>query len=128
MALCPIDEARTIGITERFMSSRVGIIAFHLTLSRLMSLGFVWPIEVMISETPNIPMASALMLRPSSRSSCPNVNLDAPLWGSMPTVARMMPSTTMASPLMADPSEIVEAATRPRTISEKYSAEPNDNA
>ena len=39
-----------------------------------------------------------------------------------------MPISTMAMPLNIDPEAMVEAATRPSTISPKYSADPNLSA
>jgi len=51
-----------------------------------------------------------------------------PLLTSVPITPISTPSTTIAMPLTGAPDEIVEAATSPRSIIEKYSGAPNFSA
>jgi TctA family transporter len=48
--------------------------------------------------------------------------------GNVLLVILNLPSTTIARPLIAEPPETLEAATRPSSISEKYSADPKVRA
>src|SRR5215813_9521051 len=65
---------------------------------------------------------------PSASPIMPKLNRRAPVFTSVPTRPRSKPSTTIAIALMSDPRARTTAATKPHTISEKYSAGPNCKA
>src|SRR5690606_10235915 len=77
------------------------------------------------SATPKRPSAIATKLTPSESSIMPNVMRAAPVFTSMPIMPRSSPRKIMASALISDPLASTTAATRPNTISEKYSGEVN---
>lgn len=63
---------------------------------------------------------------PSSRK--PKLKRAAPLLGSIPTVPRIMPRTSVAKAFRSEPRASTTTPTRPRRISEKYSAGPTYSA
>ena len=81
---------------------------------------------VMISPTPNMPMASVATSIPSVSSVMPKVKRVPPVLPSVPTRPTKRPSTIMAIALSTEPWASTTAAMRPSTISEKYSGAPND--
>ena len=82
----------------------------------------------MISAVPNMPIATTTKPMPSESSGTPKVKRSTPELTSVPMMPSRRPSTTMAIALMSEPCASTVAATRPSTISEKYSAGPNLSA
>ena len=82
----------------------------------------------MISAVPNTPIATTTKPMPSESSGTSKVKRSTPELTSVPISPRSRPSTTMAIALVSEPCASTVAATRPRTISEKYSAGPNLSA
>ena len=82
----------------------------------------------MISENPNTPMATLTKPMPSDNSGISNAMRDCPVSMSEPTIDISSPSITMASALGIEPRASTTAKHRPSTISEKYSAGPNNSA
>jgi len=65
---------------------------------------------------------------PSASPIMPKLNRRARVFTSVPTRPTSKPSTTIAIALTSDPRARTTAATKPHTISEKYSAGPNCKA
>ena len=82
----------------------------------------------MISLRPNIPMATVTNPMPSARCGRSNVKRWAPDVTSVPTSPSRRPRTTIPTACKSDPCARTTEATRPSTISEKYSAGPNRSA
>ena len=82
----------------------------------------------MISPSPNTPMLRATKFSPSASSGRSKVKRGVPVSMSVPTRPRTRPSTTIAIALISEPEARATEATRPRTISEKYSVGPNSSA
>ena len=82
----------------------------------------------MISAVPNMPIATTTKPMPSDSSGMPKVKRSTPELTSVPIRPSSRPNTTMAIALMSEPCASTVAATRPSTISEKYSAGPNLSA
>ena len=82
----------------------------------------------MISPSPNTPMDSATKLSPSAISGRSKVKRGVPVSTSVPTRPSSRPSTIMVKALSSEPEASATEATRPSTISEKYSAGPNCSA
>ena len=80
----------------------------------------------MISPTPNTPIASTAKSMPSESALMSKVKRCAAVWPSVPTSPSSSPSTIMAMALTTEPCASTTAATRPSTISAKYSGAPND--
>ena len=80
------------------------------------------------SAIPNKPIATATSASPSWSSGILKVNREMPVLISVPTTPKIKPIITIATPLMGEPVVKVEAANKPRNMSEKYSAGPNWNA
>ncbi|OJU36891.1 MAG: hypothetical protein BGN94_04135 [Rhizobiales bacterium 68-8] len=110
---------RSAGIHERRKSSRVGhsrpIISVVMRTDGFSRL-------VMISRTPNRPIASATNSMPSVSSIMPKVKRRSPELMSVPTMPSSRPSSTIATALIGEPCASTTAAIRPNTISEQYSA------
>lgn len=96
--------------------------------SILRSAALTWLMLAMISVTPNRPMASATICTPSWSSGNPKSKRATPELTSVPTRPSITPPTTMVMPLIAEPDDTTDAATRPSAMIEKYSAGPNLNA
>ena len=79
----------------------------------------------MISEKPNTPIATAAKSMPSVSSGMPNEKRATPEFTSVPTMPIKRPSKIMQMALTSEPDANTTAPTRPRHISEKYSAGPN---
>ena len=73
-------------------------------------------------------MLSATKLRPSAISGMSKVKRWVPVSTSLPTSPSSRPSTIMVKALSSEPLASATEATRPSTISEKYSAGPNLSA
>ena len=82
----------------------------------------------MTSEMPNSPIATTTRETPSRNSWMPPVNRVSPEFTSTPMVPSRMPRQTIISPRVAPEVLTTEAATRPSTITEKYSAGWNSRA
>jgi hypothetical protein len=82
----------------------------------------------MISAVPNMPIATTTKPMPSESSGMPKVKRSTPEFTSVPMRPSSSPNTTMAIALMSEPCASTVAATRPSTISEKYSDGPNFSA
>ena len=82
----------------------------------------------MISPSPNTPIASATKLSPSAISGRSKVKRGVPVSTSVPTRPKSRPRTIMVNALSSEPLASATEATRPKTISEKYSAGPNSSA
>ena len=80
----------------------------------------------MISPMPNRPIASVATSMPSISSRMPKVKRWPPVLPSVPTRPIKSPSTIMAMAFSTEPCASTTAATRPSSISEKYSGAPND--
>ena len=82
----------------------------------------------MMPAKPNRPIATTTKPMPSESSGSPNVKRWSPVVVSMPTRPRSTPSAIIATAFSSEPCASTTAATRPSTISEKYSAAPNRKA
>jgi hypothetical protein len=82
----------------------------------------------MISAVPNMPMATTTNPMPSESSGTPKVKRSTPEFTSVPINPSSSPNTTIAIALMSEPCASTVAATKPRTMSEKYSDGPNLSA
>src|SRR5262249_5967206 len=78
----------------------------------------------MISAKPNTPMAMLAKPMPSASSAMSKVMRPAPVSRSEPTIESSRPVSTMATALSTEPLASTTAKIRPSTISEKYSAGP----
>ena len=78
-----------------------------------------------ISPSPKTPMLSATKLSPSAISGMSKVKRWVPVSTSLPTRPSSRPSTIIVKALSSEPLASATEATRPSTISEKYSAGPN---
>ena len=81
-----------------------------------------------ISPRPKTPMLSATKFSPSAISGMSKVKRWVPVSTSLPTSPSSRPSTIMVKALSSEPLASATEATRPSTISEKYSAGPNWSA
>ena len=81
-----------------------------------------------ISPSPKTPMLSATKLSPSAISGMSKVKRWVPVSTSLPTRPSSRPSTIIVKALSSEPLASATEATRPSTISEKYSAGPNFSA
>ena len=82
----------------------------------------------MISAVPKRPIATVTKPIPSASSEMPNAKRSTPEFTSVPTRPSSRPRITIATALITEPCASTTAATRPRTISEKYSDGPNFSA
>ena len=82
----------------------------------------------MISVKPNTPIATIAKPTPSCSSGMPKSKRATPELTSVPTMPSNRPSKIIAIALIKEPEANTTAPTRPKTISEKYSAGPNLNA
>ena len=82
----------------------------------------------MISAKPKSPIATTTKPMPSESSGTPNVKRCSPELTSVPMMPSSRPSTIIAIAFSSDPLASTTAASRPSTISEKYSAGPNLSA
>src|SRR5256885_16436300 len=73
-------------------------------------------------------MATTTKLMPSASSGTPKEKRAVPEVTSVPTSPNNSPSTIMPSALMSEPCANTPEATRPSTISEKYSGDWNWSA
>ena len=71
-----------------------------------------------------MPIASGTNPRPSASTGRPKVKRWAPVLTSVPTRPSSRPTITIPSDFRIAPLDSTVAATRPRTISEKYSVAP----
>ena len=69
-----------------------------------------------------------MKLKPAWAPATSNVNRTLPPSGSMPTVASMMPTTTMASDFTREPPVRLARSTTPSSANAKYSAGPKASA
>ena len=76
----------------------------------------------MISPIANTPTATTMKPMPSESSLMPKVKRCTPVLTSVPTMPSSRPTATMASDFIMSPWASTAAATRPISISEKYSA------
>ena len=122
----PSAVPRSTGAQARLKSSLVGnrLVTLAVNTSRL---SFVSRLA-MISAMPNMPIATTTKPMPSESSGMPKVKRGTPELTSVPIRPSSRPSTTMAIALTSEPCASTTAATRPSTISEKYSAGPNLSA
>ena len=79
----------------------------------------------MISAKPNTPMATMAKSMPSCSSGTPKSKRATPELTSVPTMPSSRPRMIIAIALGSEPEASTTAPTRPRHISEKYSAGPN---
>ena len=82
----------------------------------------------MISPIANTPTATTMKPMPSESSVMPKLKRCTPVLTSVPTMPSSRPIATMASDFTMSPCASTAAATRPISISEKYSGEPNLSA
>ena len=82
----------------------------------------------MISPIANTPTATTMKPMPSESSVMPKLKRWTPVLTSEPTLPSSRPIATMASDFIMSPCASTAAATRPISISEKYSGEPNLSA
>ncbi len=73
----------------------------------------------MISEKPNMPMATAPMPTPSISSGMPKEKRATPEFTSVPIRPSSRPSTIIAIALMSEPWASTTAAIKPKVMSEK---------
>ena len=116
----PSAVPRRIGADMRLKSSLVGIrpVTFFTITERVDSCSRL----AMISPMPNMPMATITKPMPSASSGKPKVKRAEPEFTSVPTMPSSRPSTIMPSACRSEPCASTIEATRPSTISEKYSA------
>ena len=117
---------RAIGPADAFRSARVGIRFVTLPVKIFRSSGS--PRLATISPIANTPTATTMKPMPSDSSVMPNEKRCTPVLTSVPTMPSRRPITTMASDLRMSPWARTAAATRPISISEKYSGAPNFSA
>src|SRR5262249_13202246 len=122
----PSPVPRRIGPIERFKSSLVGNRWVSLELNTTRS--ELWPRLLMISPIANTPTATTMKPMPSVSSVTPKLKRCVPVLTSVPTMPSRSPITTMASDLIMSPCANTAAATRPISISEKYSGAANLSA
>ena len=122
----PMAVPRKIAPNDAFMSSQVGNKCVTLALKMRRSCGLLR--LAMISPIANMPTASTMKSMPSVSSGKPNAMRDSPVLTSVPTLPSSSPSATMASEFSMSPCASTAAATRPISISEKYSGAANCSA
>jgi hypothetical protein len=122
----PSAVPRSTAGQARLMSSRVGIKRPTLAVNTS-RLSFISRLA-MISAVPNMPIATTTKPMPSDSSGTSKVKRSTPELTSVPIRPSSSPNTTMAIALVSEPCASTVAATRPNTISEKYSAGPNLSA
>ncbi len=124
----PRPEPRSIGPNERRQSSRGGQLVAQPELLRDRRCTRDEPALLITSATANSPIAIGIRPMPSDSSGMSKPKRMVPLLTSVPTMPRIRPTTIIATPLIGEPCPTVEAAIRPSSISEQYSAGPNFSA
>src|SRR5207247_1359317 len=122
----PSAVPRITAAQERLKSSLVGH-RFFTSLVKISRLSFSSRLAT-ISAVPNMPIATMTKPMPSESSGMLKVKRSTPELTSVPTMPSSRPNTTIAIALMSEPCASTVAATRPNTISEKYSDGPNLSA
>src|SRR2546422_3846508 len=122
----PSAVPRSTAAQERLKSSLVGH-RFFTSLVKISRLSFNARLAT-ISAVPNMPIATMTKPMPSESSGMLKVKRSTPELTSVPTMPSSRPKTTIAIALMSEPCASTVAATRPNTISEKYSDGPNLSA
>ena len=73
----------------------------------------------------NRPIRAQVVLMPSYKEACPNMNRWAPSMGSMPMVDSSRPSAPEIRPFSRDLDATPAIMVRPKIESQKYSGDPN---
>ncbi len=82
----------------------------------------------MISQIPKRPIARDTNPKPSANSGTPKVKRWAPLVTSVPIIPKSKPRRIMPTALIREPEASTTDPTRPKSMSEKYSAGPKRKA
>src|SRR5438552_959424 len=122
----PSAVPRITGAQARLKSSRVGH-RFFTSLVKISRLSFNSRLAT-ISAVPNMPIATMTKPMPSESSGMLKVKRSTPELTSVPTMPSSRPNATIAIALMSEPCASTVAATRPNTISEKYSDQRPEQA